>query len=686
MVTELADAEFEPSIPARAETERVCREGAPSLFLLCLHLFCSILLPAENCGKYVQALISSGKNLQELCSILFYCFRIMNTSRNTLKPETEALMLTETEFAVLNTLRKNPAESQRALAQATNRSVGTVNSTLRRLRENGYANDLNITEAGLKALEPYRVNNAIVMAAGMSTRFAPISYEKPKGLLEVRGELLIERVIRQLQEAGIDDITVVVGYKMEQFLFLEDKMNVKIAVNKHYDERNNHSTLKIVEAQLDNTFICCSDNYYTENVFEPYVYQAYYAAVWHDGPTDEWGIHTTARGRISKTGPGCSDAWIMFGQAYFDREFSKRFVKILNEVYDRPETKSKLWEEIYADHIKELDMYIRKYPPGIIHEFDSLDELRYFEPDFICNIDSRILDNICTTLAVQRDDLSNFSPIIEGLSNLSFCFEAKGCKYVYRHPGVATQGILNRRAEADAEKIAYELGLDKTFIYLDPDTGWKLSHYVNVTEHFDYHNPRHVKQSLDLIRQLHVSGKTIDNRFDIFAETAKIKERLLGGGQAGAQKRLDFPDFAELDSRATRLYQHCQADGVKPVLCHNDFYDPNILIEGESMYLIDWEYSGMSDYACDVGVFICCSDYTFDEALEVMRLYFGRDLSETELRHCIAYVSLASYYWFVWALFKEACDEPVGEYLYLWYRFAKEYGERALQLYESGEN
>jgi CTP:phosphocholine cytidylyltransferase-like protein len=47
------------------------------------------------------------------------------------------------------------------------------------------------------------------MAAGTSSRFAPLSYEKPKGLLKVKGEILIERQIRQLQEAGITDITIV---------------------------------------------------------------------------------------------------------------------------------------------------------------------------------------------------------------------------------------------------------------------------------------------------------------------------------------------------------------------------------------------------------------------------------------------------------------------------------------------
>ena len=59
--------------------------------------------------------------------------------------------------------------------------------------------------------------NAIILAAGRSTRFAPFTYEKPKGLFIVRGEVLIERQINQLIEAGVKDIYLVLGYMKEKF-------------------------------------------------------------------------------------------------------------------------------------------------------------------------------------------------------------------------------------------------------------------------------------------------------------------------------------------------------------------------------------------------------------------------------------------------------------------------------------
>ena len=67
------------------------------------------------------------------------------------------------------------------------------------------------------------MKNAIILAAGKSSKFAPFTYEKPKGLFCVKGEILIERQIEQLQNAGIKDIYIVVGYMKEKFFYLEQK-------------------------------------------------------------------------------------------------------------------------------------------------------------------------------------------------------------------------------------------------------------------------------------------------------------------------------------------------------------------------------------------------------------------------------------------------------------------------------
>ena len=76
------------------------------------------------------------------------------------------------------------------------------------------------------------ISNAIILAAGKSTRFAPFTYERPKGLFRVKGEYLIERKINQLIDAGVKEIYIVVGYMKEKFFFLEQKYpEVKLLIN-----------------------------------------------------------------------------------------------------------------------------------------------------------------------------------------------------------------------------------------------------------------------------------------------------------------------------------------------------------------------------------------------------------------------------------------------------------------------
>ena len=130
------------------------------------------------------------------------------------------------------------------------------------------------------------------------------------------------------------------------------------------------------------------------------------------------------------------------------------------------------------------------------------------------------------------------------------------------------------------------------------------------------------------------------------------------------------------------LYKLSKSDGIEERLCHCDCYDPNFLIdENDKMYLIDWEYSGNDDPATDLGTFICCSDYTEDEALEIIKKYIGHEPSTVELRHHYAYVALAAYYWYVWAIYQTSVGNNVGEYLYLWYRMAKNYCKKAMPMY-----
>lgn len=529
----------------------------------------------------------------------------------------------------------------------------------------------------LKKLAPYKVKNAIIMAAGMSSRFAPLSYENPKGLLTVKGEILIEREIQQLQAAGIDNITIVVGYMKEKFFYLEEKYNVKIVINEDYYRYNNTSTLMKVLEQLSNTYICSSDNYFVDNVFEPYVYHAYYSAVYSKGATDEYCLTYDSDNRITNVTIGGTNSWYMLGHVYFSEDFSNKFVKILKNEYKNQGTKEQLWENLYMKHINELNLHIQKYDSDKVLEFDSLDELRTFDEYYINNTNSSIIKNICSILNCQEKDITDITCIKSGLTNKSFYFSYNGQKYVYRHPGIGTNSYINRAGEAFSMSVAKSLGLDDTFIYMDEKEGWKISHYIESARTLDYHNPQEVSTALHMMRTLHNAKITSNYDFDIWKASLNFIDKISQKG------RNDFEDFTSLFNLMSEVYHFTEKDHVEKFLCHCDCYDPNFLIDSNGkMYLIDWEYSGNDDPANDLGTFICCSDYTYEEALETIKIYLSHEPSQSELRHYLGYIAIASYYWYVWAIYQESLGNPVGEYLYIWYKNSKFYAKKALELYK----
>lgn len=234
-----------------------------------------------------------------------------------------------------------------------------------------------------EVLEQYKVDNAVIMAAGVSSHLRPLSEKTPKALLKVKGEILIERMIRQLHEAGIDEIYVVVGYKRELFSYLEEKFHVTLIDNPDYTVRNNHSSIYAVSDYLANTYICSADYYFMENVFESHVYQPYYAAVYTEKPTDRYCISTGFNGRISHIRMGGANTWCILGHCYWNRAFSRQFTDILEAEYDLPGTIDACWENIYFHHLDTLTLFIKKYPDGIIHKFDNLNELCHFDTSYI---------------------------------------------------------------------------------------------------------------------------------------------------------------------------------------------------------------------------------------------------------------------------------------------------------------
>ncbi len=527
--------------------------------------------------------------------------------------------------------------------------------------------------------------NAIILAAGKSNRFAPFTYEKPKGLFIVKGEVLIERQIKQLIEAGIKEIIVVIGYMKEKFFYLEQKYpEVKLVVNNTFGKYGNIYSIYVARNYLQNTYICCADHYFVNNPFLDNNVDniSYRAGTYYSRKFREFSIDYTDANVISGCYIGGSDKMAMVGHAYFNEGFSSKFVELMEDEINNFGIANMFWEEFYQRHIKDLTLFVKEFAPNEVLEFDDIDELRKFDSDFLLNVDSEIVDNICSKLNCHPNEITNISVIQAGLTNVSFKFTVNRIDYVYRHPGGTAGNLIDRRTEITAQMAAKSVDIDKSVIYMDP-TGWKLSYYVQDIVKCDFLNDKEqLEKGMNYLRKIHnlnVVGYV--KEFDDVEEGKKLMSI------ASSTKGNLCVEFKNIINKIDRLKKYVDEESekynIKKVLCHNDVYEPNyIATSNGDMYLIDWEYAGLNDPANDIACIICRYDYSFEQGEYLLKSYYGRDLTELEHRHCIAYIALCSFYWFCWGLYKGSVGDDDGFFFLPAYRNLIKYIDIAIKNYE----
>ena len=218
--------------------------------------------------------------------------------------------------------------------------------------------------------------NAIILAAGMGTRLRPLTNDRPKCLVAVNGVPMVERQIRFLKEKGIDDITLISGYKAESLEYLKDRYGVDIVFNDRYDTCNNINSLYIVKKRFHDTYVLEGDVYMDKNVLLLEVSQSTYFAR-KKKYENEWGLEVNNSNRLVKINIGAGEGFLMSGISYWKKEDCQKIISHMEEVYATKDYTNLYWDNMVLDIYPELDIHVREIEG--IYEIDTPEELKEVE-------------------------------------------------------------------------------------------------------------------------------------------------------------------------------------------------------------------------------------------------------------------------------------------------------------------
>ncbi|WP_288752759.1 phosphotransferase [Phascolarctobacterium faecium] len=598
-------------------------------------------------------------------------------------------MINYKEFEIIRTLVANTSQQTDIAAYVyaskpyyVFKSLEEVQDLILSLERKGYIKNGSVTKAALEEIAPLKVKNAVILAAGGSDISAKSVYSMPKGLYVKNGETLIERQIRQLKEVGIDDITVVVGYKQEMYFFLEEKWNVKLRINPDLKKNNIYSLYMAVDL-LNNTYICNCDNYFEKNPFFAYEYNSFHATVVKDNAHNELLVKKNTSGRITKIYSDNTSGECIYGHAYIDGEFSKRLVKFMHEEIDDFRVTALFWEEFIDRHIEDLDMYVHEYSGEFLYEFDSIQEIQNIDSLFLENVSGKINDKICSVLDCNEEEIGNIVILQKGLTNVLFTFAVRGKKYIFRYPGESSSFFIYRKNECRAQILAARAKVDNTYVYID-ETGIKISRFMENCENLDgiyYSNIELMKLLAQKIRKFHEEGFEMSDWKEFEYNPIQQCERLML--EASKMKGNLFEIFKNEWDAMRRLYSYAERDGVQKTMCHNDINQDNCLLNKEGLNIIDWEFAGFNDPAYDFGRVIAGYDFEDKAIDEILKAYFDRPATELERLHWITYMGIHNWYYVGWALYKESINESSRDWMLFFYKQAKRVIEYALPRYEN---
>lgn len=558
------------------------------------------------------------------------------------------------------------AFTQRSLSTRLDCSLGSINQSLKELKKVGFlSKDYCITPKGRDLIKARSPRRAIILAAGFGMRMAPINTETPKPLLCIHDETIIERQIKFLHEAGINEIYVVVGFMKETFEYLIDDYGVKLIVNTEYSTKNNLHSLHLAKEHLNNCYIIPGDIWLEENPFNSIELYSWYLV--SERKSDKAEFRINRKEELVRVKKGESGN-VSIGIAYITEDAEDKVLANLEQYATNSKYDNSFWETC-LENKERLIVYAKTAKKGNAVEINTYEQLRGFDPNST-HLESEAIQAIEKALNVTNQDIVDIKVLKKGMTNRSFMFSCKGKRYIMRIPGEGTDMLINRHEEGQVYNAIKDRGICDNLTYFDPENGYKITEYFEGSRNCDPASIEDVCRCMKRLRAFHQFKLKVNHTFDIYRQI-EFYESLWNGAKSV------YRDYEKTKAGVYELKTYIDAHAKDYSLTHIDAVCDNFLfvnINGkEEIRLIDWEYAGMQDTDVDIAMNCIYAMYDRDWVEKVIDAYYPEGcIKETRIKiYC--YIAACGLLWSNWCEYKRLLGVDFGEYSIRQYRYAKEY-------------
>ncbi|MFO7865480.1 MAG: phosphocholine cytidylyltransferase family protein [Candidatus Aminicenantes bacterium] len=190
--------------------------------------------------------------------------------------------------------------------------------------------------------------HAVVLCAGSGRRLHPLTEDRPKCLLEIRGKTLLEYTVDALKRHGIQDIWIVSGFREDAVrkLAAEKKWDrIHFVTNDRYHHTNTAFSLHLALKEFQADFILLNgDVLFDHRILKDLLSHPGKNCVVVDDrhELDEEDVKVTVFGKRVKNIGKELDPGQSLGEAIGINKISRDFGQRLTEVYGRLENKREL--------------------------------------------------------------------------------------------------------------------------------------------------------------------------------------------------------------------------------------------------------------------------------------------------------------------------------------------------------